>query len=58
MKDFRNLKVWQKAHQLALALYHITASFPREETFGLASQIRRAASSIPCNIGEGCGQKR
>src|SRR6266567_2808951 len=47
MKDFRNLKVWEKAHQLALALYPITNSFPREETYGLASQIRRAASSIP-----------
>src|SRR2546425_6818990 len=57
MKDFRNLKVWEKAHQLALALYHITASFPREETYGLASQIRRAASSIPANIAEGCGRE-
>ena len=45
MKDFRNLKVWEKAHQLALALYAVTASFPRQEAYGLASQIRRAASS-------------
>ena len=50
MKDFRNLKVWEKAHQLALALYPLTASFPRGETYGLASQIRRAAVSIPSNI--------
>src|SRR2546428_8095251 len=50
MKDFRNLKVWEKAHQLALALYPVTALFPRQEAYGLASQIRRAASSIPSNI--------
>ena len=57
MKDFRNLKVWEKAHQLALALYEITNTFPREETYGLVSQIRRAASSIPSNIAEGCGRE-
>src|ERR1043166_5306871 len=57
MKDFRNLKVWEKAHQLALALYPITASFPGQEAYGLASQIRRAASSIPSNIAEGCGRE-
>jgi four helix bundle protein len=57
MKDFRNLKVWEKAHQLALALYTLTESFPRQEVFGLASQIRRAASSIPSNIAEGCGRQ-
>jgi len=56
MKDFRNLKVWEKAHQLALALYPVTALFPRQEAYGLASQIRRAASSIPSNIAEGCGR--
>ncbi|PYR96498.1 MAG: hypothetical protein DMG12_26140 [Acidobacteria bacterium] len=56
MKDFRKLQVWEKAHQLALTLYHVTASFPRDETYGLASQIRRAASSIPSNIAEGCGR--
>lgn len=57
MKDFRNLKVWQKAHQLVLSLYPVTASFPRQEVYGLASQIRRAASSIPSNIAEGCGRE-
>ena len=57
MKDFRNLKVWEKAHQLTLALYPVTASFPRPEAYGLASQIRRAASSIPSNIAEGCGRE-
>jgi four helix bundle protein len=56
MKDFRQLKVWEKSHDLALAIYHITSSFPREETYGLISQIRRAASSIPSNIAEGCGR--
>ena len=57
MKDFRKLQVWDKAHQLALTLYHVTASFPRDETHGLTSQIRRAASSIPSNIAEGCGRE-
>src|SRR5881392_3697882 len=56
MKDFRQLKVWEKAHLLALAVYPITARFPREKTYGLTSQIRRAASSIPSNIAEGCGR--
>jgi len=56
MKDFRQLKVWQKSHQLVLALHRITASFPRAETYGLTAQIRRAASSIPSNLAEGCGR--
>src|SRR5437899_2115950 len=56
MKDFRKLQVWEKAHQLALTLYHVTTSFPRDETYGLVSQIRRSASSIPSNIAEGCGR--
>jgi four helix bundle protein len=57
MKDFRNLKVWEKAHHLTLALYKVTGSFPRDEAYGLASQIRRASSSIPSNIAEGCGRE-
>ncbi len=56
MKDFRELKVWEKAHHLALAVYKITASFPRQELYGLTSQLRRAASSIPANLAEGCGR--
>ncbi|MDP1547711.1 MAG: four helix bundle protein [Anaerolineales bacterium] len=56
MKDFRQLKVWEKAHQLALAVYKVTKSFPKEELYGLTSQIRRASMSIPTNIAEGCGQ--
>lgn len=56
MKDFRDLKVWQKAHSLALACYDVTASFPKNEIFGIVSQIRRAGSSIAANIAEGCGR--
>ncbi|MBI3470015.1 MAG: four helix bundle protein [Candidatus Solibacter usitatus] len=56
MQDFKNLKVWQKGHRLTLALYDATRSFPKEELFGLTSQIRRAAASIPANIAEGCGR--
>ncbi len=56
MQDFRNLKVWQKSHALALATYRATAAFPKEEMYGLTSQIRRASASIPANIAEGCGR--
>lgn len=56
MKDFHELKVWQKAHQLTLAVYQITATLPREELYGLTSQIRRSCSSIPANLAEGCGR--
>jgi four helix bundle protein len=56
MKDFRQLKVWQKAHQLTLAIYQVTGSFPRDEIYGLTSQMRRAAASIPSNLAEGCGR--
>jgi len=57
MKDFRDLKVWEKAHALVLECYEATKPFPREEIFGLVSQIRRAAASIPANIAEGCGRR-
>ena len=56
VKDFHELKVWQKAHQLTLAVYQITATFPREELYGLTSQLRRAGSSIAANLAEGCGR--
>ena len=56
MRDFRQLAVWQKAHRLTLAVYKSTNTFPREELYGLTSQIRRAAASIPANIAEGCGR--
>lgn len=57
MKNFRDLKVWEKAHALTLACYGATRSFPKEELFGLTSQIRRAGASIPANIAEGCGRR-
>jgi four helix bundle protein len=57
MQDFRNLKVWEKAHQLTLKAYGLTRLFPKEETYGLTSQIKRASSSIPINISEGCGRR-
>ena len=56
MKDFRKQKVWQKSHRLTLALYKATSGFPKEELYGLTSQIRGAGSSIPANIAEGCGR--
>lgn len=57
MKSFRDLKVWEKSHELALAAYDATANFPKQEMFGLVSQIRRCAISIPANIAEGCGRR-
>jgi len=56
VKDFRDLKVWQKAHGLTLSVYRASADFPAEERYGLTSQLRRAATSIPANIAEGCGR--
>jgi four helix bundle protein len=57
MKDFRDLKVWERAHQLTLDVYRLTQLFPREEIYGLSSQMRRCSSSIGANIAEGCGKK-
>src|SRR6185503_3496636 len=56
MRDFRQLRVWQHAHRLTLTVYKATAGFPREETYGLRSQIRRAASSIGANLAEASGR--
>jgi four helix bundle protein len=56
MKDFRQLEVWVKSHQLALSIYKDTQTFPDTEKFGLTNQIRRACFSIPTNIAEGCGR--
>lgn len=56
MKNFRELQVWEKAHHLTLAVYQITATFPREELYGLTTQLRRLCSSIPANLAEGCGR--
>lgn len=56
MQNFRDLKVWEKAHRLTLDVYRATVNFPREELYGLTSQLRRATASIPANIAEGCGR--
>jgi four helix bundle protein len=56
MRDFHRLQVWQKAHELVLRVYGATRAFPKEEMYGLTSQMRRAAASIPANIAEGCGR--
>lgn len=56
MKDFRNLNVWEKGHRITVSIYKLTQSFPKEEIYGLTSQIRRASTSIPTNIAEGCGR--
>jgi four helix bundle protein len=56
MQDFENLIVWRKAHDLTLAAYKASASFPGEERYGLTSQLRRATSSTATNIAEGCGR--
>ncbi|MEX0904530.1 MAG: four helix bundle protein, partial [Balneolaceae bacterium] len=56
MRNFRNLSVWEKSHELTLAVYKSTALYPKEEIYGLTSQMRRSASSVPSNIAEGCGR--
>ena len=56
MRNFKELKVWHKSHELTVRIYQATRSFPREELYGLTSQIRRACASIPANIAEGCGR--
>jgi four helix bundle protein len=56
MRDFRQIRVWVKAHKLTLEIYRITVSFPREEQYGITSQLRRASASISANIAEGFGR--
>lgn len=56
MKDFRSLKVWEKAHALTLTIYKSTEGFPKQEIYALTNQIQRSAVSIPANIAEGCGK--
>ena len=58
MRDFKKLQIWELGHKLTLDVYAITFKFPREEMFGLTSQLRRAVSSVPTNIAEGCGRNR
>jgi len=57
LKNYKELKVWQKAYQLCIKIYKITKGFPKEERYGLTSQMRRAAVSVPSNIAEGYGRK-
>jgi len=57
MQDFHKLKVWEKSHQLTLAIYRVTKKFPKEELYGLTSQIRKSSASIATNIAEGCGRE-
>jgi len=54
MRNFKDLKVWQRSHQLTLEIYVATKTFPREEQFGLTAQLRRAAASVSANLAEGC----
>jgi len=56
MKDFRDLQIWERSHGLTLAIYAATLKFPREELYGLTSQIRRCTVSIGASIAEGCGK--
>jgi len=57
MRNFREIKVWEKAHLWALDIYRITLSFPSEERFGIVAQLRRCAASVAANIAEGCGRE-
>ena len=57
LKNYKDLKVWQKSYELCLVIYRITSKFPKEELYGLTSQIRRSVVSIPSNIAEGYGRK-
>src|SRR5882724_738290 len=57
MRNYRDLQVCEKAHRLTLAVYKITVVFPKEERYGLTSQIRRASASIAANLAEGCGRR-
>jgi len=56
MRDFKKYDIWKLSHQFTLKIYDLTSSFPKEEMYGITSQIRRAAASIPTNISEGCGR--
>ncbi len=56
MQNYKDLKVWEKAHLFTLKVYETTKNFPKEELYSLTNQLRRSASSIPANIAEGCGK--
>ena len=57
MKDFKKSLVWPRAHEFVQAVYSISTGFPSQERYGLTSQLRRAAASVPTNIAEGCGRQ-
>jgi four helix bundle protein len=57
VKDFKELRVWSKAHELTICIYNLTRAFPRDEIYGLTSQVRRSSASIGANIAEGCGRR-
>jgi four helix bundle protein len=57
MQNYRNLKVWQKAHELVLKIYRVTQNFPSDEKYGTVSQMRRSSASIPTNIAEGSARQ-
>jgi four helix bundle protein len=57
MRNYKDLMVWEKAHMLTLAIYKETSGFPKEELYGLTSQVRRSSASIPANLAEGCGRR-
>jgi four helix bundle protein len=56
MKDFRQLSIWQRSHQLTLAIYKLTRTFPDHERYGVTAQLRRSMASVPANIAEGSGR--
>ncbi|MBL7764239.1 MAG: four helix bundle protein, partial [Chitinophagaceae bacterium] len=56
MQNYKDLKVWVKAHAFTLNVYEVSKVFPKDELYSLTSQLRRASSSIPANIAEGCGK--
>lgn len=56
MQNYKDLKVWEKAHSFTLKVYEYTRTYPKEELYALTTQLRRSASSIPANIAEGCGK--
>ncbi len=57
MRDYKKYNVWKLGHEVTLEIYKLSRSFPNNENFGLTSQMRRASSSIPANIAEGCGRE-
>ena len=57
MRDYKKYNVWKLGHEITLEIYKLTKVFPKEELYGMISQMRRAAYSIPSNIVEGCGRE-